>query len=672
MAQISGSVHGGQQPITGATIQLYATNTTSNAGASTPMLTTTVTTDSNGDFSITGDYGTCPASNPLVYLVASGGNPGLSGTVNNTDIVLMAVLGTCSSLTTSTYVVINELTTMLDVTALAPFMTDALHIGESPTNPVAIAGAMREVSSLGSLSSGGFSGNDLSLDTLQLEFYTQADILAACVNTSGGASGDGTPCGKLLQMTGAADTATAALEMAQAPTNNAAGLYGLIVAGAPFQPYFSALPSDLAVTVGYPLPFDIYSGSRELAALDSNGHVWVYYGGYTYNSAVNASTDAAGMIVVYDSNLNQLFTVASGTGGLYYPADLSADASGHVFAVNANNTISEFNSTGGAISPSGGWSTGVTASFTATGSGIGYQTNANQVGKARIDALGNIWGTVPYGNSSCYYELNSGGTAITPSNTTNFCTTLTALTDIVPDGSGNAWGFGYNAIAQVNSSGALAVTATPSQGCLYPSELGNSSTQDQETSAILYDHAHNQLWGYSQVGAGAITDSGTAVFCNNGATTMPVIVPYSNVTGVGNPYTGGYLTINQGALDGGGNLWFLTAGVAASGTETSSSGASVGFDGTATFSTYLAEVTSSGTLGTAYNVGTQTYGLQPSGVGANGSANVNGQGVYTAGLTNVGASVLGVDSSGNIWLFDDLSFRLIKVSGLATANTVNY
>ena len=137
-----------------------------------------------------------------MYLLATGGNPGLGGSVNNTDITLMAVLGTCSSLTSSTYVVINELTTMLGVQALAPFMTDGTHIGESPTNPVAIAGAMREVSGLSTLGTGGFPGNGLGFEALELQFNMLADILAACVNTPGGVSGDGTACGKLLQATG--------------------------------------------------------------------------------------------------------------------------------------------------------------------------------------------------------------------------------------------------------------------------------------------------------------------------------------------------------------------------------------------------------------------------------------------------------------------------------------
>ncbi len=678
---IAGMVHGGQQPISGATIQLYATNPTTDKGASTALISGTVTTASDGSFSITGDY-TCPTSNPLVYLLATGGNPGLGGSVNNTDIALMAVLGTCSTLTSSTFVAINELTTMLGVQALAPFMTDGTHIGESPTNPVAIAGAMREVSGLNTLGTGNFPGNGLSYEPLELQFNMLADVLAACVNTAGGVSGDGSACGKLLQATGGTDTVTAALEMANTPTKNAQALYNLIVAGAPFQPYFSSLPSDLAVTVGYPLPWDIWTVQTVTGTLDSNGHIWLYFGGYTYTplpiggTGTDTSTDVQGTIIVYDNNFNQLFTISTGTGGtagpggLYYPSKFSADASGHVFVTNSNNTISEFGSTGTAISPAGGWSTGVTPTFSASGSGNTYQTNTSQVGRVNVDALGNMWATIPNFSGPCYVELNSSGTVITPSNTTAFCNAMrgslfASITDMAPDGSGNAWAFSDAAIAEVNSTGGLAATAATTTGCMNPTSAFTATA----TSHILYDHVKNQLWAYSDVGAGAITDSNSNVFCNNGPPSMPLVLPFSIATGVGNPYSSGSVTIQTGTLDGAGNLWFISNGVAASGTETSTSGA---FNGTATFSTWLGAIGPSGAIQTPYNGTTLTYGDQATGFGVNASASLSGQGVYTAGLVGTETGVLGIDSSGNIWVLDEESFRVIKISGLATANTVNY
>jgi trimeric autotransporter adhesin len=92
-----GSVHGGQQAVSGSTIQLYAVGTTGDGSAATPLLTQAVITDASGDFNITGDY-TCPSATSLVYIVATGGNPGLAAGTNNTTLSMMAALGPCNSL----------------------------------------------------------------------------------------------------------------------------------------------------------------------------------------------------------------------------------------------------------------------------------------------------------------------------------------------------------------------------------------------------------------------------------------------------------------------------------------------------------------------------------------------------------------------------------------------
>src|ERR1700693_5105122 len=71
---LRGGVHGGQQPVSGASIQLYAAGATGYGSAATALLTTTVTSGAGGSFTITGDYD-CPSASSQVYLVASGGNP---------------------------------------------------------------------------------------------------------------------------------------------------------------------------------------------------------------------------------------------------------------------------------------------------------------------------------------------------------------------------------------------------------------------------------------------------------------------------------------------------------------------------------------------------------------------------------------------------------------------
>jgi hypothetical protein len=95
---IRGNVHGGQQPVANSTIRLYTVGTTGDGSSATPLLTQTVTSDANGNFSITGLYSCTNAT--YVYFTATGGNPGLPSA--NPDIALMNAFGPCSSLNTGT------------------------------------------------------------------------------------------------------------------------------------------------------------------------------------------------------------------------------------------------------------------------------------------------------------------------------------------------------------------------------------------------------------------------------------------------------------------------------------------------------------------------------------------------------------------------------------------
>ena len=113
MGRIQGAVHGGQQPVSGSTIQLYAVTTEGYDAPATAMLTVPVTSTANGSFSITGDY-TCTGVDQ-VYIVATGGNPGLAGNTNSGALALMAALGSCSSVlanASTTFINLNEVTTL--------------------------------------------------------------------------------------------------------------------------------------------------------------------------------------------------------------------------------------------------------------------------------------------------------------------------------------------------------------------------------------------------------------------------------------------------------------------------------------------------------------------------------------------------------------------------------
>src|ERR1700744_6348081 len=74
---ISGRIVGGNQPVTGATIQLYDANGTGYGAQATALLSPAVMSGPDGSFSITGLY-SCTNASDQVYLRATNGNPGLA------------------------------------------------------------------------------------------------------------------------------------------------------------------------------------------------------------------------------------------------------------------------------------------------------------------------------------------------------------------------------------------------------------------------------------------------------------------------------------------------------------------------------------------------------------------------------------------------------------------
>jgi cardiolipin synthase A/B len=248
---ISGTAYGGQQPIANATIQLYAAGTGGDGTAATALLTSAVTTDANGNFSFSGPY-SCSGATP-VYLTATGGQP--SPAVTNANITLMSALGTCSSLSTISFVQINEDTTVGAVAALAPYMTSATSVGSGSSDASSLASAMSLATEFINFTTGQAPGTNVpSGYSVPITLInTLGNILASCVNSSGGVAGDGSACGKLFSLatpiSGPAptNTATALLDILNNPTSNLSSLTNLNTTTAPFQPSLSSAPSSFAV-----------------------------------------------------------------------------------------------------------------------------------------------------------------------------------------------------------------------------------------------------------------------------------------------------------------------------------------------------------------------------------------------------------------------------------------
>jgi hypothetical protein len=265
-ARVSGTVFGGQQPVTGSSIQLYTVGNTGDASAATPLISATVTTsdgsgliNSNanagnannslpaGSFTITGDY-TCPTSSSEVYLVGRGGNPGLAPGSNNSALTLMAALGQCGNLSSSTFVSLNELTTVATIASLSNFMNSYSTVGSGSADSAQLQTAFLTVNEYTNISNGTVPGPTLptGYSASSTAIQTLGDIVATCVNSAGGVAGDGSACGQLFTLatisgnSAPTDTVGAVLNILKQPTVNVSQIFALLPATPPFEPPFRA------------------------------------------------------------------------------------------------------------------------------------------------------------------------------------------------------------------------------------------------------------------------------------------------------------------------------------------------------------------------------------------------------------------------------------------------
>jgi hypothetical protein len=540
--QLAGLVHGGEQPIAGAHIYLFAANTAGYAGngipasssnASVSLLTVAegaaldnsggatngdyyLTTDSQGRFSIASSHSCVPGTQ--VYLYAFGGNPGPGA---NPAVGLMAVLGSCPAagnfLEATQYILVNEVSTIAAAYALAGFATDATHVSSSGTPPAltGIANAFANAANLETLSTGvALSQTPGGNGTVpQAEIDMLANILAACVNTAGPGS---TGCSTLLSnATGSAgvaplETATAAINIAHHPGANVATLFALPVASSPFAPWLAAQPNAFTVALRF-------TGggidSPKGIAIDGSDNVWI----------ANQGSDS----VTELSGAGSPISGASGYtgGGLAGPTGIAIDLSGDAWIANyPGNVVSELSNTGVPLSVSSGYS----------GGGPDCSVIA-------VDGAGDEWIPNPAGYVS---ELSSSGSPVAGSPFTGGG--LNASTGVAIDGGGNIW---------VTNQGG-----------------GDSITKLSSTGSILSGGGGYLAGGLNMPSGIAIDASGDAWIANaNGASVTELSSAGSPAPG--SPYTGGGLDGPQGiAIDGSGDAWIANKG-SLSVTELSSSGA---------------------------------------------------------------------------------------------------
>ena len=182
-----GAVHGGQQPITGAAIQVFEVGT---AGyGSTPTLLYSTTTDRRQFQLPIASWSTnCTNVNGGSNSTVQSISPPAAGirVGANSAILLMAALGPCNNINTSTFVFVDEVTTVAAAYALGPFMShsDPTQIGYPVEPNGRYSMPLRQRANLANTATG--VANALTPNGKaacpQAEINTLADILAYCVN----------------------------------------------------------------------------------------------------------------------------------------------------------------------------------------------------------------------------------------------------------------------------------------------------------------------------------------------------------------------------------------------------------------------------------------------------------------------------------------------------------
>ena len=246
----SGKVMAGSLPMIGSSVQLYAAGSTGNGSAPT-ALGSPILTDATGAFAITRSY-TCPYNLSTLYLVATGGKAGATGTVNS-GAVLLGVLGTCASVTTGSSYIVNEATTVAGAYALQQFLAAGGKAGASFTNFLGLQLAAGTAQNLVNPATGISPGAKFTASGTPPSAFinTLANQINAClVSTSA------TPCTQFyaaVTPSGSAaptNTLDAVLSLALHPTTGA-GIYTAAQASTAYAPTLTAAPSDWTMFVTY-------------------------------------------------------------------------------------------------------------------------------------------------------------------------------------------------------------------------------------------------------------------------------------------------------------------------------------------------------------------------------------------------------------------------------------
>lgn len=511
LSALSGRVHGGPNPIVGATVSLYATTSGGYGVGSTALVS--ALTDANGNFQFSGTY-VCPA-NQFAYVAIYGGFTG-SNTANPNSILLTA-LGPCSGVNSGTFVWANELTTIAATYALANFINvtgDAVNgytvgIG-APASNNGSAGCYPNAyySTCASLTGAGLkhafnnavglvsNTNGVANSTMNngalipsQEINTLGNILQACVNSNGGGtnssgapsavtssngvSHDGTPCGKLFAFS--SYTSNGTLTGTQTAAGNTVDAIKNLVKH----------PSGTVANFNSTCDSNSNTGSTTAASCIFN-----LSGAFNYYLPAMATAPPDWMLGVsypkgsFATSTTDTFTAAGTCGsaannGLFYTTWVSSDINDNLVVLNAD-----------ASTPACANVIAIGSDGTILGNSA-IDTAMPGVVSLAVDAWGHAMVPLRAGNGVKFFQYAAGGTT-----DVNDYSIPQVLSVVSPVTSGTGTTSAYKAAyAQVDSNNRIyvpAVNGVNTWGYLAPSTLSHAApvyttqTLGSTTSALSY------------------------------------------------------------------------------------------------------------------------------------------------------------------------------------------
>jgi hypothetical protein len=397
-------------PIAGSTVTLYQAAVRSPRSTVSVLKVLSVSANRNGGFVMR--FGNRPQPTAVLYLVATGGR--VNGRKNG-KIGLLSLLGIAPFTGNSIKATVNEFTTVAGEWALAQFFDASGQRLGTLKNPTPTAAVKQLIADLVDPSTGTpasflpaapqCSGEAPPINCDALErLNTFSNMLAACAQN--GASSPA--CANLFNITGTPFRATmlrAAHTIATHPAANVGALFTL-AAGGPYSPALDSTPSDL------------------ILALNFTG------------------------------------------GGLSAPVGIAVDAFGNIWVTNQNNSVTELDPTGLALSPAGGFTGG------------GLDTPAG----IAVDTADHIW----IANSSSPAPPPPVGSC-EPSSSLSVLVSGSNVTSYVPKGN---WDSETTGISVVNLEGGsitptLIPTASPVNSCASNSATGQTVCTANNTDVYL-------------------------------------------------------------------------------------------------------------------------------------------------------------------------------------------